>query len=86
MHNNYYEQMDSIVKSPEKIREKSDSEFKKLFEDTTKLGQKLHGEHFEIKKPRTTHRSNPDVGSAVRITLFNEFVPCGCKVASTFHQ
>lgn len=63
------------------IRDKSEAEFKKFFDDTTKLGRSLHGELFELKKPRTTgrqtQRSNVDVNSAedyFRITLFDEFV------------
>ena len=73
--------MKSVVSSLGKIRSKARTEFKIIFDDTAKLGKKLHGQQFEIKKPRTTgrqaHRSNPDVESAedfFRITLFDEFV------------
>ena len=64
-----------------KIRDRSETEFKKIFDDTTNLGRTLHGELFELKKPRTTgrqtQRSNVNVNSAedyFRITLFDEFV------------
>ena len=76
-----YSQMKSVVSSLEKMRSKARTEFKIIFDDTAKLGKKLHGQQFEIKKPRTTgrqaHRSNPDIDSAedfFRITLFDEFV------------
>jgi len=69
-----YSQMKSVITALEKIRKNARTE--KIFDDTTKLRKKLHGEHFEIEKPRTTgrqaHRSNPDVESAedfFRITL-----------------
>ena len=63
------------------MREDSESQFHSLFTETIKLGQQLHGEHFELSTPRIVgrqvHRSNPPVSSAednFRITLFDEFL------------
>ena len=89
-----YQQINSTVRYLKEIRDKSEAEFKKVFDDTTKLGRSLHGELFELKKPRTTglqtQRSNVDVNSAedyFRITLFDEFcVSCSSSVARTFYR
>ena len=62
---------------------KSDSvkEFRWIFEETSKLGVNLHGEDFELRKPRNNqrqrHRSNVRATTAedyYRITLYNEFL------------
>ena len=57
------------------------SEFQKIFVETTKLGQQLHGDHFELCRPRIVgrqvHRSNPEISSPedyFRITLYDEFL------------
>ena len=57
------------------------TEFKKIFGDTTKLGQELHGGNFILQKPRIAsrqqHCSNPDITSPedyFRVTLYDEFL------------
>ena len=76
-----YDQISSVVTVLQKIREESETEFEKIYDNTTKMGKMLYGGQFEIEKPRTTghqtHRSNPGVDSAkdyYQITLFDEFV------------
>lgn len=76
-----YDQISFVVTSLQKMREDSETEFEKIYDNTMKMGKMLHGGQFEIEKPRTTgrqnHRSNPGVDSAkdyYRITLFDEFV------------
>ena len=56
-------------------------EFRRIFEETSKLGVNLHGEDFELRKPRINqhqrHRSNVPATTAedyYRITLYNEFL------------
>ena len=63
------------------IRDNSESEFARIFEETTKLGQELHGSEVELSKLRTvgcqSHRSNVDVTTAedyYRISHYNEFL------------
>ncbi len=52
-----YKQVTAVVTTLEQMRTGSDAEFHKMF---TKLGQSLHGEDFELKKPIIVgHRSNP---------------------------
>lgn len=88
-----YQQINSTVKYLKEIRDKSEAEFKKMFDDTTKLGQSLHGELFQLKRPRTTsrqtQRSNVDLNSPedyFRITLFPRIcISCSSSVARTFY-
>ena len=56
-------------------------EFRRIFEETSKLGGNLHGEDFELRKPRVNqrqrHRGNVPATTAddcYRITLYNEFL------------
>ena len=63
------------------MRDNSESEFARISEETTKLGQELHGSEFELREPRTighqSHRSNVDVTTAedyYRIAHYNEFI------------
>ena len=62
---------------------KSDSvrEFRRIFEETSKLGVNLHGEDFDLRKPRINqrqrHRSKVPVTTSedyYRKTLYNEFL------------
>ena len=76
-----YDQISFVVTSLQKMREDSETEFEKIYDNTMKMGKMLHGGQFEIENPRTTrrqnHQSNPGVESAkdyYRITLFDEFV------------
>ena len=61
--------------------EESQREFHKVLLEVTSLGKKLHGDDFEIQKPRVTtrmaHRGNPSTGNAeeyYRIVMYNEFL------------
>ena len=50
-----------IKKSPinsalNSIREGSDREFKRIFEETTTLGKQLYGDDFELEQPRVNKR------------------------------
>ena len=76
-----YKQVSSVVSTLKGMREDSVSEFQKIFVETTKLGQQLHGDHFELCRPRIVgrqvHRSNPEISSPedyFRITLYDEFL------------
>jgi len=76
-----YKQVSSVVTTLKNMRKESITEYRKIYGDATKLGQALHGEHFELQKPRIVgrqaHRSNPDAASTeeyFRITLYNEFL------------
>ena len=46
-----YQQIHSTVKYLREIRDKSEAEFRKVFDEATKLGQILHGELFQLKRP-----------------------------------
>ena len=76
-----YDQISSVVTALQKIWEVSETEFEKIYDNTTKMGKTLYGGQFKIGKPWTTghqtHRSNPGVDSAkdyYRITFFDELV------------
>ena len=71
------ERTTSVLKS---MRDNSEREFARIFEETTKLGRKLHGSDFELSQPRVvrrqTHRSNVEATTAVnyfRVSYYNEF-------------
>ena len=49
-----YKMVTSVVSTLSKMREESQREFHKVYLDTTVLGRKLHGDDFEIRKPRVT--------------------------------
>ena len=76
-----YKQVRSVVSALKDVKKESTEGFKRVFANTTKLGKDLHGEQFELQKPRVVgrqaHRSNPDVSSVedyFRITLYHEFL------------
>ena len=80
-----YKEVGSVVLVMRLMRDNSESEFARIFEETTKLGQELHGSEFELRKPRTvgrqSHKSNVDVTTAedyYRIAHYNEFLSCDC--------
>ena len=63
------------------MRERSSSEFKNIFSEAQKLGKDLHGQDFELSRPRIVrhqmHRSNPETSSPeehYRVTLYDEFL------------
>ena len=47
-----YEQLNSVTSALKNMRELSDSEFKRIFQESTTIGKKLHGESFELEQPR----------------------------------
>ena len=76
-----YKQVQSVRLILQKMREDCVQEFNKFFAESLKLGQDLHGEDFELTKPRTarrqSHRSNIETCSAEQyycIAMYNEFL------------
>ena len=76
-----YKMVTSVVSTLSKMCEESQREFHKVYLDTTALGRKLHGDDFEIRKPRVTsrmaHRDNPSTESAedyYRIVMYDAFL------------
>jgi len=47
-----YRQVNSVVLALKNMRERSDREFKRIFEEATSLGRQLHGEDFVLEQPR----------------------------------
>ncbi len=71
----------SILSILKNEREHSSVKFKKIFTETKELGKKLHGDSFELLKPRIVgrqaHRHNPEMSSPedyYRITLYHDFL------------
>ena len=62
-----YKQVQLVISTMKEMREKSACEFNKIFTEACKLGQDLHGQDFELSRPRIvrrqTHRSNPETSS-----------------------
>ena len=49
---------------PQCMKQDLASEFKKVFAETHKLGKQLHGDHFELSRPRIVgHQSNHESSS-----------------------
>ena len=46
-----YRQVNSVVCVLKHMRQESMTEFNKIVAETTMLGQELHGNHFELRKP-----------------------------------
>lgn len=70
-----------VISSFKSMREDSETEFRKIFKEATKLGKDLHGPAFELEQPRInrrqTNRSNIEASTPedyYRITLYNEFI------------
>ena len=63
-----YKEVESVISVIKLMRDNSESEFARIFEETTKLGQELHGSEFELSKPRIAgcqcNRSSVDVTTA----------------------
>ena len=59
-YSNAYKQVETVTAQLECMRR---NEFRSIFSEAQKLGQKLHGQHFQLTRPRITHhqshRSNP---------------------------
>ena len=76
-----YKEVQSVISTLKGMRERSSSEFKNIFSEAQKLGKDLHGQDFELSRPRIVrhqmHRSNPETSSPeehYRVTLYDEFV------------
>lgn len=76
-----YNAITSVVSTFKSLRLQSGLEFKKVFASATKMGVTLHGEGYQLTKPRITgrqiHRNNPPCSSPedfYRITLYDEFL------------
>lgn len=75
-----YKEVHSVLSILISLRQHSTTEFKKVFDNATKLGRELNGKGFELNKPRITgrqiHRSNPTScpEDYYRITLYDEFL------------
>ena len=75
-----YKQVSYVISSLKSLRESAISTFCRIFKETTHLGKSLHGEDFEIKKPRLNarqvYRDNVEASSSAenyfRITLYND--------------
>ena len=76
-----YKEVQSVISTLKGMRERSSSEFKNIFSEAQKLGKDLHGQDFELSRPRIVrhqmHRSNPETSSPeehYRVTLYDEFL------------
>ena len=76
-----YEPVQSVLSILEKMRDNCVQEFNRIFAESLKLGQDLHGEDFELTRPRIarrqSHRNNTETSSAEEyfcVTLYNEFL------------
>ena len=78
-----YKEVNSVVLTLKGMRNDSDQEFHRIFDETTKLGKSLHGEDYLLSLPRITgcqsYRNNSSVSNpedyyTCRITLYNEFL------------
>lgn len=60
-----YKEVEGVISTLKSMRDNSDGEFARIFKETTKLGQELHGSEFELTQPRIVgrqrHRSNVGV-------------------------
>ena len=72
--------MNRVVSTLKSLRSRSLLEFKKQFGEAERIAKLLHGDQFELTRPRLSgrqsHRSNPpssDPEEYYRITLYNEF-------------
>ena len=76
-----YKQVHALITSLKGMRARADETFGKIFKDTTTLAKQIHGEDYELTRPRLNarqaHRANVTVQSVeeyFRITLYNEFL------------
>lgn len=76
-----YKQVDSVISSFKSMRTSATASFHRIFLEATQLAKNLHGEEFELNRPRVSNRqvyrnnvatSSPE--EYFRITLFNEFL------------
>ncbi len=71
----------SVTSTLSTMRTNTEIEFHRLLLETKSLGKKLHGDDFDIVKPRLTgrmaHRDNPSTSTAeeyYRIVMYDEFL------------
>ena len=76
-----YKEVQSVISTVKGMRESSSSEFKIIFSEAQKLVKDLHGQNFELSRPRIVrhqmHGSNPETFSPkehYRVTLYDEFL------------
>ena len=76
-----YREVEGVISTLKVMQNESESEFKRIFEETAALGKALHGEGYELKQPRTNkrqvHRSNVQSSCAEeyhRVSFYNEFL------------
>ena len=76
-----YKQVESVISTLKEMRERASGEFKKIFSEARNLGKDLHGQDFELSRPRIVrhqmHRTNPDTSSTeehYRVTFYKEFL------------
>ena len=76
-----YKEVGRVVSVLKGMRADSENEFRRIFTEATKLGKELHGEEFELRKPRTNRRqtqhSNIPAETAeqyFRISIYDEFL------------
>ena len=55
---NAYKNVNTVVSSLKSLRRNFTNEFKKIFNEVTKLGRQLHGETYELTTPRVTGHHN----------------------------
>ena len=76
-----YEMVNNVVSTIKALRQDPTIEFKKQFIQASKLGKQLHGDEFELRRPRLSghqaHHSNPPSSTPedyYPITLYDEFL------------
>ncbi len=76
-----YKHVSSLLDSFKNMRESATAGFRRIYEEATQLAKSLHGEDFELVRPRLNarqvHRDNVQTSSAedyFRITLYIEFL------------
>ena len=76
-----YKEITNTITSFKNMRANATSTFRVLFVECTRCGKQLHGDEFELKKPRLAskqvHRDNVQISSVedyYRITCYNEFL------------
>ena len=75
-----YKQVHALITSLKGMRARADETFSKIFKDTTTLAKQIHGEDFELTRPRLNalqahvNVTVQSVEEYFRITLYNEFL------------
>ena len=73
-----YKEVQSVISTLKGMRERSSSEFKNIFSEAQKLGKDLHGQDFELSRPRIVrhqmHRATSSPEEHYHVTLYDEFL------------